>query len=41
MLQRSNAIVPLRIDPQTGRLSRSGENIPLSAPVCAKFVEIS
>jgi len=25
MLQRSNAIVPLRIDPQTGRLSRSGE----------------
>ena len=41
MLQRSNAIVPLRIDPQTGKLSRSGENIPLSAPVCVKFVEIS
>jgi 6-phosphogluconolactonase len=41
MLQRSNAIVPLRVDPQTGRLSRSGENIPLSAPVCAKFVGIT
>jgi 6-phosphogluconolactonase len=41
MLQQSNAIVPLRIDPQSGKLSRSGDNIPLSAPVCAKFVEIS
>lgn len=41
MMQRSHAIVPLRIDPQTGKLSRSGENIPLSAPVCAKFVEIA
>jgi 6-phosphogluconolactonase len=41
MLQRSNAIVPLRINSQTGRLSRSGDNIALSAPVCAKFVEIS
>ena len=40
MLQRSNAIVPLRIDSQTGKLSRSGENVPLPAPVCAKFVEI-
>lgn len=40
MLQRSHAIVPLRIDPQTGKLSRSGENVPLSAPVCAKFVEV-
>ena len=40
MLQRANAIVPLRIDPQSGKLSRSGENIPLSAPVCAKFVEV-
>jgi 6-phosphogluconolactonase len=41
MLQRSNAIIPLRIDPRTGKLSRYGENIPLPAPVCAKFVEIS
>jgi len=41
MLQTSHAIVPLRIDRQTGKLSRSGENIALSAPVCAKFVEIS
>jgi 6-phosphogluconolactonase len=41
MLQRSHAIVPLRIDLQTGKLSRSGENVPLSAPVCAKFVEIA
>jgi 6-phosphogluconolactonase len=41
MLQGSHAIVPLRIDPMTGKLSRFGENIPLSAPVCAKFVEIS
>ena len=41
MLQQSHAIVPLRIDLETGKLSRSGENIPLSAPVCAKFLEIS
>ena len=41
MLQGSHAIVPLRIDAQTGKLSRSGENVPLSTPVCAKFVEIS
>jgi len=41
MLQRSNAIVPLRIDRRTGKLSRSGEDIPLPTPVCAKFVEIS
>ena len=40
MLQRANAIVPLRIDPRTGKLSRSSDNIPLSAPVCAKFVAI-
>ena len=35
---------PLRVmafpDPQTGKLSRSGENVSLSAPVCAKFVEV-
>jgi 6-phosphogluconolactonase len=41
LLQGSNAIVPLRIDPQTGKISKSAENIPLSAPVCAKFVEVS
>jgi len=40
MLQRANAIVPLRIDRRTGKLSRSGENIRLPAPVCAKFVQI-
>jgi 6-phosphogluconolactonase len=41
MMQRSHAIIPLRIDPRTGKLSRSADNIPLSAPVCLKFVEIS
>jgi 6-phosphogluconolactonase len=41
MLQGSHAIVPLRIDPETGKLSTYGDNIPFSAPVCAKFVEIS
>jgi len=40
MLQRADVIVPLRIDRRTGKLIRSGENIPLPAPVCAKFVEI-
>src|SRR4051794_31017595 len=40
MLQRSNAIVPLRIDRRTGKLSRSGEDIRCPAPVCGKFVEI-
>jgi 6-phosphogluconolactonase len=41
MLQQSHAIVPLRIDQQTGKLSKYADNIPLSAPVCAKFLEIS
>ena len=40
MMQRSNAIIPLRIDPRTGKLSRFADSIPLSAPVCLKFVEI-
>ena len=40
MLQRANAIIPLRIDPRTGKLSRFSDNISLSAPVCAKFVAI-
>lgn len=41
MLQGSHAIVPLHIDLQTGKLSRSGENVALSAPVCMKFVASS
>ena len=40
MLQRSNFIVPLRIDPETGKLSRAGDQISLPVPVCAKFLEI-
>jgi 6-phosphogluconolactonase len=41
MMQRSNAILPLRIDPQTGRLSKSADKIPLPAPVCLKFAELT
>ena len=40
LLQRSNFIVPLRIDSETGKLSRAGDNIALPAPVCAKFLEL-
>lgn len=40
MLQRSNFIVPLRIDTETGKLSRAGDQISLPVPVCAKFMEI-
>lgn len=40
MLQKANAIIPLRIDRRTGKLSRYAENISLPAPVCAKFVPI-
>ena len=40
LLQRSNFIVPLRIDAETGKLSHAGDNIALPAPVCAKFLEL-
>jgi 6-phosphogluconolactonase len=40
MMQRSNLIIPLRIDPQSGKLSIAGDKIELPAPVCAKFVEV-
>ena len=40
MLQRSHSIVPLRIDTESGKLMRAGDNIQLSAPVCVKFVEV-
>jgi 6-phosphogluconolactonase len=40
MLQRSDLIVPLRIDSETGKLSRAGDNISLPIPVCAKFMEL-
>jgi 6-phosphogluconolactonase len=40
LLQRSNFILPLRIDPDTGKLSRAGDQIALPAPVCAKFLEV-
>jgi 6-phosphogluconolactonase len=37
MMQRSNTIVPLRFDAASGKLSRSGDPLPLASPVCAKF----
>lgn len=40
MLQRSNFVLPLRVDADTGKLSRAGDPIPLPAPVCAKFLEV-
>ncbi len=35
MMQRSNSIVPLRIDPHSGKLSPNGETLVLPRPVCA------
>ena len=40
MIQRSNLIIPLRIDSKTGQFSPAGDHIPLPAPVCAKVLEI-
>jgi 6-phosphogluconolactonase len=41
LMQRSNSIVPLRFDAKAGKLSRSGDPIPLASPVCAKFVAVT
>ena len=41
LLQRSNFIAPLRIDPETGKLSRAGDTIATPTPVCAKFLELA
>jgi 6-phosphogluconolactonase len=40
LLQRSNLILPLGIDPETGKLLRAGDPIALPSPVCAKFLEV-
>jgi 6-phosphogluconolactonase (cycloisomerase 2 family) len=40
LMQRSHVIIPLRIDPETGKLTHHGDKIELSAPVCVKFVEV-
>ena len=40
MMQRSNTIIPLRIDAGTGQLSPGADTLALPAPVCAKFVEL-
>jgi 6-phosphogluconolactonase len=40
MMQRSNAVYPLRIDSQTGKLTPAGDVLELPAPVCAKFVAL-
>ena len=39
LMQRSNTITRLRIDKTTGKLSPTGETLPLASPVCAMFVE--
>jgi len=38
MMQRSGTIIPLRIDPESGRLTRAGDTLKLPFPVCAEFV---
>src|SRR5207248_2558238 len=38
MMQRSGTIIPLRIDPESGRLAMAGGNLNLPFPVCAEFV---
>lgn len=40
MMQRSGWIVPCRVDQGTGKLSLAGDKLNLSAPVCAKFLEV-
>jgi 6-phosphogluconolactonase len=40
LMQRSNSIIPLRVDQQTGKLSPAGEKLELPAPVCARFLEV-
>ena len=41
LMQRSNGVIPLRVDQSTGKLSPAGDKIVLPAPVCAKFLDIS
>lgn len=38
MMQRSGTIIPLRIDPQTGKLTAAGDVLKLPVPVCAEFL---
>jgi 6-phosphogluconolactonase len=38
MMQRSGTIIPLRIDPESGRLAKYGTTLNLPFPVCAAFV---
>jgi len=40
MMQRSGRIIPLRIDLETGRLSKAGNELSLPFPVCAEFVPV-
>ena len=40
MMERSNTIIPLRIDAGTGQLTPGGDKLTLPVPVCAKFVEL-
>jgi 6-phosphogluconolactonase len=37
MMQRSNSIIPLRIDPDNGQLSPNGDPLSLPVPVCGVF----
>ena len=38
MMQRTNEIIPLRIDQQTGKLTPGGDRLKLGSPVCAVFI---
>ena len=40
MMQRSGTIIPLQIDPESGRLAKVGTNLNLPFPVCALFVPV-
>lgn len=39
-MQRSNDIIPLRITPDTGKLTPGGDGFKLPSPVCAEFVAV-
>lgn len=41
MMQRSNSIVPLRIDQHSGKLSPNADKLPLPSPVCAIFASLT
>jgi 6-phosphogluconolactonase len=38
MMQRTGTIIPLRIDPNSGKLSKIGSDLKLPFPVCAVFL---